>query len=138
MFYGEVEGTGFVTLDRRFEACFAGHVRVERLWTGARWAEGPDWFAAGRYLVLPALLIACQYVSSAIISPPIDPNAENAAQQRVLYAGLPLMVGFFALNVPRRLGHGAASSARGRAPRQHSGSSTASAARASAWSRTRW
>ena len=51
MFYGEVEGTGFVTLDRRFEACFAGHVRVERLWTGARWAEGPAWFAAGRYLV---------------------------------------------------------------------------------------
>ncbi|MFM8679031.1 MAG: SMP-30/gluconolactonase/LRE family protein, partial [Alphaproteobacteria bacterium] len=51
MFHGEVEGTGFVTLDRRFEACFAGHVRVERLWTGARWAEGPAWFAAGRYLV---------------------------------------------------------------------------------------
>ena len=51
MFYGDVEGTGFVTLDRRFEACFAGHVRVERLWTGARWAEGPAWFAAGRYLV---------------------------------------------------------------------------------------
>jgi gluconolactonase len=51
MFYGEVEGTGFVTLDRRFEACFAGHVRVERPWTGARWAEGPAWFAAGRYLV---------------------------------------------------------------------------------------
>jgi hypothetical protein len=39
MFYGEVEGTGFVTLDRRFEACFAGHVRVERPWTGARWAD---------------------------------------------------------------------------------------------------
>jgi gluconolactonase len=26
-------------------------VRVERLWTGARWAEGPAWFAAGRYLI---------------------------------------------------------------------------------------
>src|SRR5262245_21630215 len=24
---------------------------VERLWTGARWAEGPAYFAAGRYLV---------------------------------------------------------------------------------------
>jgi gluconolactonase len=38
-------------IDRRFEACFVGHVRVERLWTGARWAEGPAWFAAGRYLL---------------------------------------------------------------------------------------
>ena len=30
---------------------FVGHARVERLWTGARWAEGPAWFAAGRYLL---------------------------------------------------------------------------------------
>ena len=51
MWYGQVEGTGIVVLDPRFKACFAGHVRVERLWTGARWAEGPAWFAAGRYLV---------------------------------------------------------------------------------------
>ena len=51
MHYGEVEGTGIVTLDPRFNQCFAGHVRVERLWTGARWAEGPAWFAAGRYLI---------------------------------------------------------------------------------------
>ena len=51
MYYGQVEGTDIVVLDPRFKACFAGHVRVERLWTGARWAEGPAWFAAGRYLV---------------------------------------------------------------------------------------
>jgi len=51
MWYGEVEGTGNEVLDARFKACFAGHVRVERLWTGARWAEGPAWFAAGRYLI---------------------------------------------------------------------------------------
>jgi gluconolactonase len=51
MFYGQVEGTEIVVLDKRFAACFAGHVRVERLWTGCRWAEGPAWFAAGRYLV---------------------------------------------------------------------------------------
>src|SRR5258708_5876764 len=51
MWYGEVEGTGIVVLDPRFNACFAAHVRVERLWTGARWAEGPAWFAAGRYLI---------------------------------------------------------------------------------------
>jgi gluconolactonase len=51
MWHGQVEGTDIVVLDPRFRACFAGHVRVERLWTGARWAEGPAWFAAGRYLV---------------------------------------------------------------------------------------
>jgi gluconolactonase len=51
MFYGEPEGTGFEILDPRFKPCLTGHGRVERLWTGARWAEGPAWFAAGRYLV---------------------------------------------------------------------------------------
>ncbi len=51
MFYGEPEDTGFEVLDPRFNSCLIGHARVERLWTGARWAEGPAWFAAGRYLV---------------------------------------------------------------------------------------
>lgn len=49
--FGEIEGTGFEVLDPRFEACFVGHAKVERLWTGGRWLEGPAWFAAGRYLV---------------------------------------------------------------------------------------
>jgi gluconolactonase len=52
MFFGELEGTGFETLDSRFEACLTGHSRVERLWTGARWLEGPAWFAAGRFLLI--------------------------------------------------------------------------------------
>ena len=51
MHYGTVEGTGFEALDPRFNNLLTGHGRVERLWTGARWAEGPTWFAAGRYLV---------------------------------------------------------------------------------------
>ena len=51
MFYGVVEGTGYEVLDPRFNQCLTGHGRVERLWTGARWAEGPAWFGAGRYLV---------------------------------------------------------------------------------------
>lgn len=37
--------------DSDFEQCFIPHARLERLWTGARWCEGPAWFAAGRYLV---------------------------------------------------------------------------------------
>ena len=49
--FGVVEGTGFEALDPRFNACFVGHARVDRLWTGGRWLEGPAWFAAGRYLV---------------------------------------------------------------------------------------
>ncbi|SHJ52995.1 gluconolactonase [Palleronia salina] len=49
--YGEIEGTGFETIDPDFESCLIGHARVERLWTGARWSEGPVWFAAGRYLL---------------------------------------------------------------------------------------
>jgi sugar lactone lactonase YvrE len=38
-------------LDKRFSQTLIGHARVERLWTGARWAEGPAWFGGGRYLV---------------------------------------------------------------------------------------
>ena len=51
MFYGQPEGTGYEVLDPRFEPCLIGHARVERLWTGTRWAEGPAWFATGRYLI---------------------------------------------------------------------------------------
>jgi gluconolactonase len=51
MYYGQVEGTDIEVLDPRFKPLFAGYVRVERLWAGARWSEGPAWFAAGRYLV---------------------------------------------------------------------------------------
>lgn len=49
--FGELEGCGFETLHHSFSDCFVGHVRVERLWTGARWCEGPAWFAPGRYLL---------------------------------------------------------------------------------------
>ena len=49
--FGQIEGTKFEVLDPEFESCFVGHVRVERLWTGARWSEGPVWVAAGRYLL---------------------------------------------------------------------------------------
>ena len=41
----------FVTLDPRFQKYAIGSAAIQRLWTGARWAEGPAWSAAGRYLV---------------------------------------------------------------------------------------
>lgn len=43
------------------------------------------WDGALRYLALPAALVVAQYISSAIISPPVDPNAENAKVQKALY-----------------------------------------------------
>lgn len=49
--FGAIEGTGFQAIDPSFNDCLIGHARVERLWSGARWSEGPAWFAAGRYLV---------------------------------------------------------------------------------------
>ncbi|MEZ5592226.1 MAG: SMP-30/gluconolactonase/LRE family protein [Gammaproteobacteria bacterium] len=47
----DIEGAGFEAFDERFSALYAPHIKVERLWTGARWCEGPAWFGAGRYLV---------------------------------------------------------------------------------------
>ena len=49
--FGVIEGTGFEAIAPAFNDCIIGHARVERLWTGARWCEGPVWFAAGRYLL---------------------------------------------------------------------------------------
>jgi gluconolactonase len=41
----------FEVLDPRFRTLVFPNVHLEELWTGCRWAEGPAWFAAGRYLV---------------------------------------------------------------------------------------
>lgn len=43
--------TSFEVIDPRFRALVFPNVHVEALYTGCRWAEGPAWFAAGRYLV---------------------------------------------------------------------------------------
>ena len=40
-----------VILDKRFEKYCQFNAAVERLWTGARWAEGPVWFGDGRFLL---------------------------------------------------------------------------------------
>lgn len=40
-----------VIIDKQFEKYFQPNAAVERLWTGARWAEGPAWFGDGRYLL---------------------------------------------------------------------------------------
>jgi gluconolactonase len=40
-----------MVLDPRFRRLIIGHARLETLWTGTRWAEGPAYFAAGKYLL---------------------------------------------------------------------------------------
>jgi gluconolactonase len=41
----------FEVIDPRFRRLVLLSVHVEKLYTGCRWAEGPAWFAAGRYLI---------------------------------------------------------------------------------------
>jgi gluconolactonase len=41
----------FEVLDERFNRCISMTARVEKLYEGSRWAEGPAYFSAGRYLV---------------------------------------------------------------------------------------
>jgi gluconolactonase len=43
--------SSFEVVDRRFRKLALPYIHVEKLYTGCRWAEGPAWFAAGRYLV---------------------------------------------------------------------------------------
>lgn len=38
-------------IDDRFKKLIHGVAHVDTLWTGGRWAEGPAYFAAGKYLV---------------------------------------------------------------------------------------
>ncbi len=42
---------GYTIIERRFNDCIRGSARIERLYEGCRWAEGPAYFPAHRYLV---------------------------------------------------------------------------------------
>lgn len=64
------------------------------------------WDLASRYLAIPVLLVILQYLSSALISPPPDPNQDEGQKrtQQVLFAFLPLLVGWFSISLPSGLG----------------------------------
>jgi gluconolactonase len=47
----ELSGSPYETLDPRFDAITNSIAKLERLAGGCRWAEGPAYFPAGRYLV---------------------------------------------------------------------------------------
>lgn len=40
-----------IALDKRFQKYRIDNTTIQRVWTGALWAEGPAWNGAGRYLV---------------------------------------------------------------------------------------
>lgn len=61
------------------------------------------WEAASAYLSLPVALVLVQWASSLVTSPPIDPKDDNASTQYALLFFLPLMIGWFSLNVPSGL-----------------------------------
>eukprot|EP01024_Parvocaulis_polyphysoides_P053889 TRINITY_DN539_c1_g3_i1.p1 TRINITY_DN539_c1_g3~~TRINITY_DN539_c1_g3_i1.p1 ORF type:complete len:458 (+),score=66.78 TRINITY_DN539_c1_g3_i1:68-1441(+) len=54
------------------------------------------------YLSLPILLVISQYISQQIVSPPQSDNPQQAATQNVLKF-IPIMIGWFSLNVPSGL-----------------------------------
>ncbi|MDT3381490.1 SMP-30/gluconolactonase/LRE family protein [Labrys portucalensis] len=41
----------FVVVDPRFKALIFGNSQLDKLYTGTRWAEGPAYFPAGKYLI---------------------------------------------------------------------------------------
>jgi gluconolactonase len=43
--------TGITIHNPSFARLLIGHAKLEKLWTGSRWAEGPAYFPAGKYLV---------------------------------------------------------------------------------------
>ncbi len=43
--------TAYDILDDRFKSLVIGHAQLERLWTGARWSEGPVYVPAARHLI---------------------------------------------------------------------------------------
>jgi YidC/Oxa1 family membrane protein insertase len=53
-------------------------------------------------LILPALLVASQFASMQLMQPKTEPGAEPAQGQAILKF-LPLMIGWFSLNVPSAL-----------------------------------
>jgi len=48
---GSCMSADYEILDQRFRRLFNGSAKVDKLFTGCRWAEGPAYFAAGRYVV---------------------------------------------------------------------------------------
>jgi len=69
------------------------------------WQNGAPrlgWSDTLAYLVLPVILVASQYASTALLTPKTDDPAQQQSQQILKF--LPLMIGWFSLSVPSGLG----------------------------------
>ena len=70
------------------------------------WQDGAPmlgWHDTACFLSIPIILVVSQKISQRILTPPDSPNAPQGASATVLNI-LPLMVGWFSLNVPSGLG----------------------------------
>lgn len=61
------------------------------------------WHDTAAYLSLPLILVVAQFISTNLLQPPADPTNPNAQSSNAVLKVLPLMVGFFSLNVPSGL-----------------------------------
>ncbi|KAL4428994.1 hypothetical protein ABPG77_006033 [Micractinium sp. CCAP 211/92] len=70
------------------------------------WENGAPplgWQQTGAYLVLPILLIVSQYISQKVISPPQQSQDPSQQSAQAILKFLPIMIGYFSLNVPSGL-----------------------------------
>jgi len=71
------------------------------------WQNGAPklgWEATLAYLVLPVVLVISQYVSTSLLTPKSVTEDPSQAQSQAILKFLPLMIGWFSLNVPSGLG----------------------------------
>jgi YidC/Oxa1 family membrane protein insertase len=74
-------------------------------WLKDGWVNGAPplgWHDTLSYLVLPVLLVISQYASTTLLTPKSDDPAQQQSQAILKF--LPLMIGWFSLNVPSGLG----------------------------------
>eukprot|EP00640_Fibrocapsa_japonica_P001464 CAMPEP_0113944870 /NCGR_PEP_ID=MMETSP1339-20121228/37415_1 /TAXON_ID=94617 /ORGANISM="Fibrocapsa japonica" /LENGTH=389 /DNA_ID=CAMNT_0000950211 /DNA_START=307 /DNA_END=1476 /DNA_ORIENTATION=- /assembly_acc=CAM_ASM_000762 len=76
-------------------------------WLKTGWEDGvpplgwPDTLA---FLTLPVILVISQYISTQIMQPKVKPGEPDPMEQnQLLFKVLPLMIGYFSLNVPSGL-----------------------------------
>jgi YidC/Oxa1 family membrane protein insertase len=75
-------------------------------WLFDNWVDGVPslgWDDTSKFLILPIFLVISQFVSMEIMQPKVAEGAEPP-QGNVILKFLPLMIGWFSLNVPAALG----------------------------------
>jgi len=77
-------------------------------WLFKNWVDGAPslgWHDTLCFCSLPVILIVMQSISQKLLQPPPNPNLdESAAASQAIIKYLPILFGFFALNVPSGLG----------------------------------